>query len=145
MFPENVTHFGRGVGGQGDFQMEKNAKLRVSRVSEVQLRHVKLGIITWVCTDSCAASDATVTSKAVCAWQAVRISFEPVASHQEVEGAAQSDYSPVPFFAATVHCTVCALHLYCRHVTRRTRTRRPTRNVVSMPQFGTQICIIDLL
>ena len=34
----------------------------------VQSWQVKSGIITWVCTNSCTAPDASVTAKAVCAY-----------------------------------------------------------------------------
>ena len=32
----------------------------------VQLQQIKSGVITWVCTNSTAAPDASVTAKAVC-------------------------------------------------------------------------------
>ena len=59
----------------------------------VQLRQMKLRIITWVCTNSPTAPDALYECKSCVCMPNWLSNLEPVTSHQEIEGAAQSDYS----------------------------------------------------
>ena len=59
----------------------------------VQLWQMKPGMITWVCTNSPTASNTPCDCKS-CVWMPNYLNnLEPVISHQEIEGAAQSDYS----------------------------------------------------
>ena len=59
----------------------------------VQLQQMKSGIITWVCTNSLTAPDVLCDYKSCVCMPNWLNNLEPVTSHPEIKGAAQSDHS----------------------------------------------------
>ena len=60
---------------------------------KLQLRQMKLGIITWVCTNCPTAPDDLCDGKSCMCMPNWLNNLEPVTPHQKMEGAAQRDYS----------------------------------------------------
>ena len=76
---------GKEVGGLQGLTYPSVTKTDIlSDAKQVQLRQMKSGIITWVCTNSPTARDASVTAKSCVCMPNWLNNLEPVTSHQEI-------------------------------------------------------------
>ena len=72
-----------------------------------QSQQMKSGIITWVCTNSPTAPDALCDCKSCVCMPNWLNNLEPITSHQEIKGAAQSDYSQIHLPQLYNVCALC--------------------------------------
>ena len=130
----NITHVG--------LQCKKAYTLHV-----LQLRQMKSGIITWMCTNSPTAPNALCDCKSCVCMPNWLNNLEPITSHQEIEGAAQSDYYqfhlPQLYFLMYMNEVFVSGSKSTRNqaahtrTCTRTRTRTHTRTRTRINEFST--------